>query len=63
MKLNLYDLAKDEVREIDTSSLTLLQWIKINFTFWGFYEIKCVKKNKYEITDKFTKQILYIVNA
>ena len=62
MKAKLYDYKKNETREIDTQFLSLLQWVRVNFGGWGFYEIKRVGKNSYEITDKFSKESVYKIN-
>ena len=62
MIAKLYDYKKNETREIDTQFLSLPQWIQINFAGWGFYEIKRVGKNSYEITDKFSKESTYKIN-
>ncbi len=62
MKAKLYDYRKNETREIDTKFLSLLQWVRVNFAGWGFYEIKHVGKNSYEITDKFSKESVYKIN-
>ena len=62
MIAKLYDYKKNETREIDTQFLSLPQWIQINFAGWGFYEIKRIGKNSYEITDKFSKESTYKIN-
>lgn len=62
MKAKLYDYRKNETREIDTKFLSLLQWVRVNFGDWGFYEIKRVGKNSYEITDKFSNEPVYKIN-
>ena len=62
MKAKLYDYRKNETREIDTKFLSLFQWVRVNFGGWGFYEIKCIGKNSYEITDKFSNEPVYKIN-
>ena len=62
MKAKLYDYGKNETREIDTQLLSLLQWVRVNFAGWGFYEIKRIGKNSYEIWDSFSKELVYKIN-
>ena len=62
MKAKLYDYEKKETREIDTHCLSLLEWVQVNFAGWGFYKIKRIEKNSYEIIEKFTNQTVYKIN-
>lgn len=62
MKAKLHKYETNETKEIDTQFLTLLQWVKINFGYWGLYEIKKLGKNSYMITDTYSKEPVYKIN-
>lgn len=39
--------------------LAPLDYIKLNFSFWGIYDIKKESKTQYKIYCKFTNKLLY----
>lgn len=62
MKFTLIDYEKNKEEVVDTP-LTLKQWMTVHFAAWGFYKITQVDKKQYDITDKFTGELLYTIKG
>ena len=62
MKFTLVNYEKNKEEVIDTP-LTLRQWMSIHFEAWGFYKIIQVSKKQYEVTDKFTGELVYTIKG
>lgn len=39
--------------------LTPLDYIKLNFCYWGLYEVQKESKTQFKVYCKFTKKLLY----
>lgn len=57
-KLLIKNYEKNTEQKTSTQ-FTILQFIKINFLGWGFYDIEKVNNNKYFIINKFDGVIEY----
>lgn len=62
MKFTLINYEKNKEEVVDTP-LTLKQWMTVHFASWGFYKITQVDKKQYDITDKFTGELLYTIKG
>lgn len=59
MKAKLVDHRRGIERVIDTQFLTLGEWMKFNFSTWGFYKLKKVAPDHFIVVHSETKQPWY----
>lgn len=62
MKFTLINYEKNTEEVVDTP-LTLKQWLSIHFGAWGFYRIIQASKKQYDVTDKFTGELVYTIKG
>lgn len=60
MKIKTFNHVTNNEKIIDYP-LTLLQYLKINFSMWGFYKIEKVNNKKYYVWDAFDGTMQYTI--